>query len=197
MVEVASLRERKKEQTRVELTRAAVKLFRERGFENTTVDDIVDAADYSRSTFFRYFGSKEDVVFGEIPERMTALPALLRGIDAGGDPWLGARKAVTGEIPHFADAQDLDEAVALWFSEPALQRRYAEINLQCEQMMASYFGAVWGVDPEVSVECQVAAAAAIGVARAALRVYRSDRAGVIEALERGFDLLEGEIKFRS
>lgn len=67
------LRERKKAQTRLDLARAAVRLFQQKGFDACTVDDIVDAADYSRSTFFRYFGSKEDVVFGDLPDRLGQL----------------------------------------------------------------------------------------------------------------------------
>ncbi|HEX5812438.1 MAG TPA: TetR family transcriptional regulator, partial [Pseudonocardia sp.] len=39
-----------------------MRLFRDRGYAATTVDDIAAAAEVSRSTFFRYFPSKEDVV---------------------------------------------------------------------------------------------------------------------------------------
>src|SRR6266568_8011907 len=83
----ASLRERKKEQTRVDIVRAAVKLFRERGYETTTVDDIVDAANYSRSTFFRYFGSKEDVLFGSLPELLEGIRGTLSEVPAAADAW--------------------------------------------------------------------------------------------------------------
>ncbi|WP_243741661.1 TetR family transcriptional regulator [Actinomycetospora succinea] len=56
------LRARKKARTRAELQRHALRLFRDRGFAATTADDIAAAADVSRSTFFRYFPTKEDVV---------------------------------------------------------------------------------------------------------------------------------------
>lgn len=82
------LRERKKERTRAELQRHALRLFRDHGFAETTVDDIAAAAEVSRSTFFRYFGTKEDVVLFDdvdpvmvrtmaaIPERTPLLEAV-------------------------------------------------------------------------------------------------------------------------
>ncbi|MCQ0020665.1 TetR family transcriptional regulator [Actinomadura madurae] len=50
--------------SRGELERVALRLFAERGFEETTVDDIASAAGIGRRTFFRYYGSKNDVVWG-------------------------------------------------------------------------------------------------------------------------------------
>jgi AcrR family transcriptional regulator len=52
------LRERKRLETRERLTRVAMALFLDRGFEATTLDDIAAAADVSRRSFFHYFGSK-------------------------------------------------------------------------------------------------------------------------------------------
>ncbi len=57
-----SLRERKKAKTRAAIVAHAMRLFREQGYAETTVDQIADAAEISPSTFFRYFPTKEDVV---------------------------------------------------------------------------------------------------------------------------------------
>jgi AcrR family transcriptional regulator len=57
-----SLRERKKLQTRAAIINRAVELFNTQGFYNTSIDDIADAADVSRGTFFNYFGYKEAVI---------------------------------------------------------------------------------------------------------------------------------------
>jgi len=68
-----SLRERKKLQTRSAIINRAVELFNTQGFYNTSIDDITDAADVSRGTFFNYFGYKEAVIVEFGRDLMIAL----------------------------------------------------------------------------------------------------------------------------
>jgi AcrR family transcriptional regulator len=58
----SGLRERKKAHLRQQIMETATDLFRKRGYENTRVDDIVQALEISQPTFFRYFPSKEEIL---------------------------------------------------------------------------------------------------------------------------------------
>jgi mycofactocin system transcriptional regulator len=64
--------------SRDELEQVARELFAERGFEATTVDDIAAAAGIGRRTFFRYFASKNDVVWGDFDHGLDELARRLR-----------------------------------------------------------------------------------------------------------------------
>jgi AcrR family transcriptional regulator len=58
-----SLRERKKRLAQATIEEAALRLFQQRGYEQTSIQDIADAVMMSSRTFFRYFASKEEVLF--------------------------------------------------------------------------------------------------------------------------------------
>ena len=72
------LRERKKRQTRLDLARAAVRLFEERGYDAVTVEDIAAEANVSRRTFFRYFDTKDDVIVVDPEGKIAAMRIALR-----------------------------------------------------------------------------------------------------------------------
>jgi AcrR family transcriptional regulator len=72
------LRERKQERQRAEIVAAAMGLFAERGFDATTVDEIAEAAEVSRRTLFRYFGTKGEIVMEWARGTTTTLCDALR-----------------------------------------------------------------------------------------------------------------------
>src|ERR1700693_1802146 len=72
------LRERKKQQTRETISRVALELFAERGYDHTTLAEIAEAADVSPRTIFAYFQSKEDILFCDEPLMYERLERTLR-----------------------------------------------------------------------------------------------------------------------
>jgi AcrR family transcriptional regulator len=189
-----SLRDRKKEQTRLVLFWAAVELFKEKGYDHTSVDDIVERANYSKSTFFRYFASKEAVVFGDLPDRLSTMRARLDAAAAESGWWVGARRVLTSDVLDLvAFAPEFKaECVELWFSVPALHLRYAQSVIDTEEVLAQFLVDVWGRGSENLTACHVVATAMVGVGRAAMRTHGTDGRAVLEALNRGFDLLASE-----
>lgn len=95
-----SRRARKKERTRREIYGAALRLFAERGFDAVSVEQICEAADVAKATFFLHFPTKASLLFefsrllaGELDERLEELPEGAVGeiegmLDLFGERWL-------------------------------------------------------------------------------------------------------------
>lgn len=116
------LRQRKRQQTRERLTRVAMALFLDRGFEATTLDDIAAAADVSRRSFFHYFGSKEDVVFAWQEDSIAALIAAIAARPANESMLAAAENAISAMVRQLEPGEALAMA-RLKRNNPALQAR--------------------------------------------------------------------------
>jgi len=68
-----SRRERKKDETRERIAAAAMRLFLQRGFERTTIDQIAEAADVAKGTFFNYFPRKEALLAALADQRLSEM----------------------------------------------------------------------------------------------------------------------------
>jgi AcrR family transcriptional regulator len=118
----SGLRQRKLQATRERLTRAAMALFLERGFEATTIDDIAAAADVSRRSFFHYFASKEDVVAAWQEGAAAALVAEVVGRPAGETMLTAAENAIAAALKRI-DPAEAAAMSRLKRDNPALQAR--------------------------------------------------------------------------
>jgi AcrR family transcriptional regulator len=94
--EIRDRRTRKREATRAALEQAAWELFEERGFSATTVEDITERVDVAERTFFRYFPSKDAVLFGDPRALETQFRAALLARPSGEDISTALRAALIG-----------------------------------------------------------------------------------------------------
>ncbi|MFQ6325294.1 TetR/AcrR family transcriptional regulator [Nocardia sp. CWNU-33] len=139
----SALRDRKRDRTRRALLEAAVELFENRGYEETTVADIAAVAEVGTRTFFNYFASKEELLFPEQDERVRAAVAAIASRRPGERPvevLLRALRAA-GDNPGEHLVDDLSARIAALRAQvsrivPAVSGRAAHAQLVAQREIA-------------------------------------------------------------
>jgi mycofactocin system transcriptional regulator len=176
------------EATRARAERAALDLFTLRGFENVTSDEVADAAGISRRTFFRYFATKADAVWGDFAGHVARLEGLLAAGDPG-RPVLASICAAYVEVNDYpADELPLlRERMRLILREPTLlahsQLRYAEVDRVVAEHVATRIGA----SPDELVPRLVAASTRAAATTAFEAWLADERSSLTRHLHRAFE----------
>jgi AcrR family transcriptional regulator len=147
-VQRLGLRERKKARTRASIREHALRLFREQGYDATTVDQIADAAEISPSTFFRYFPTKEDVVLQDDFD-LLAVGSFLE--QPPGLSVVGAFRAAASEMLTALTEEDLTglrETTALIMNVPELRARAMDEYSRTIEVIAQAAAQRSGRDPD-------------------------------------------------
>ncbi len=165
----SGLRERKRAETHVRIQTVALRLFAERGFEATTLDDIAAAADVSRRTLFHYFGSKEEIVLSAKASVITEIEAAVAGRSPD-EPLLDmAEGALTDMAKRFQGPAPLALA-RLIKATPALQASdHAKYDLM-ERRLTAALTARKGL-PGDDLQARMVALAAIGVLKVSTEAW--------------------------
>ncbi|MHB8691558.1 MAG: TetR family transcriptional regulator [Solirubrobacteraceae bacterium] len=185
-----------KARTRIALARAAVRLFRERGYTETTVEAIAEAAGSSPSTFFRYFGTKEDVLFLDIPEIMDEFRAFVSEPIPGLSRWdqikAGMHRATrrVGE----PDPDIRDATLMSWLNEPAVSARLSQFAREMEEIIATALAQDRGTDPDTDLVAQMGARAATAVYMSTFHLHIHAGGDLLELLDEAFALLEAGVR---
>ncbi|MFF4835861.1 TetR family transcriptional regulator [Streptomyces sp. NPDC001315] len=161
------------------LVAAAFQLFLERGYEQTTVDDIVALAGVGRRSFFRYFPSKEDVVF---PDHERCLADMTAFLAASGDEEEPVRRVcdaarlvlrMYAENPAFSV-----QRYRLTKKVPGLRAYELSVVWRYERALAAYLRERFAGRRDGTLQADVIAAAVVAAHNNALRSWlRSDGQG--------------------
>ena len=166
------LRERKRQRTHDAVSAAAIALFLEHGFDRVSVADIAAAAEISKPTLFRYFGSKEDLVLHRIGDHQGEAARVVRQRRSDQSPLAALRE-------HFLDAlarrdpvsglNDHPEVLAfhqMVFSTPSLSARLSEYAGRDEASLADALEQTGATD---ALTAQLAAAQILATQRVLAR----------------------------
>jgi AcrR family transcriptional regulator len=187
MDEETGLRERKKHRTEAALAEAALDLFEQRGYGDTTVADIAAAVDVSPRTFFRYFATKEDVAFPGAQKRAELLRSELeaRGSEP---PFTRACSAISAASDSIrGDREVFLRRHELILSVPALYERGLALRSRWEDIIADNL-MLAGVD---ELRSWLIASASVAAGASALRVWATstDDQSLADVERRAFSLI--------
>lgn len=147
---------------RAELAQVAFGLFLRDGFDRVTVNDLAAAAGVSRSTFLRYFGSKEDAVLGAFDSQGEQVADALRGRTKDEDDWTALRRALDTVVkPHREDPAGALAMTRLVRDTPALCARRLEKQSGWRPLLATALAERAGLSQSAALGPSVLAAAAL------------------------------------
>ncbi|MBY3394791.1 TetR family transcriptional regulator [Rhizobium laguerreae] len=164
-------RERKRRQTRERIEQAAMTLFLQRGFEATTIEDITEAADVSKRSFFDYFPSKEEVVFAWQDAFADRLMAAIAARPAEEPSVAAVEAAITATVIASVDEPGLALG-ELIHRTPALKARDQLKYAKLEQKLAEALLLRKGGDPLERPRMRVLAAIVIGALRVGAELWQ-------------------------
>lgn len=171
--------------SRGELEQVALELFSARGFDATTVDDIAAASGVSRRTFFRYYPSKNDVVWGDFEDLLARMEAWLASVD----PDVPVLDALAEAVVRFNSLPP--EAVpahrrrmSLILHVPALQAHGTLRYADWRAVVARFVAARTGAGPDDAVP-RLVGHVALAAAVASYERWLVDPGADLDALMRG------------
>ena len=165
------------------LVAAAFQLFLERGYEQTTVDDIVALAGVGRRSFFRYFPSKEDVVFPDHERCLADMTAFLADSGDEDEPVQRVCEAARLVLRMYAENPTFSvQRYRLTKKVPGLRAYELSVVWRYERALAEYLRARFAGRRDGTLQADVIAAAVVAAHNNALRSWlRSDGKGDSDA----------------
>lgn len=177
--------------THGELSHIALTLFFERGFDRTTIDDIVLAAGIGRRTFFRYFPSKNDLPWGNFEALLARMRARLEEIDPS-EPLIEALRKSVVEFNHFPSDELPYHRNRMWLllNVPSLMAHSTLRYAAWRGVIAEYVAKRRGERPD-DLTPQTIAWACLGICLGAYEQWLArEEADLVELLDTSFGTAE-------
>jgi len=170
------LRELKKQRTYEELQRVALALFAARGFDHVTIEDICADAEVSKTTFYRYFDSKEDVLLGSSHEKLAEMATALAQRPDSERAIIAVRNAFLEVAAEYQSQREQRLAVnRIVRTTPSLAARNLEQQTAWEDLLRAFFAERDGLTaPELSH--RVRAAKVVAALRTAMEYWLANGA---------------------
>jgi AcrR family transcriptional regulator len=167
-----NLRERKKQRTREALLHASLELFTTRGYERTTVDDVVAVVDVSQRTFFRYFAGKEEAALAVVGLAAAHFVDAVRARPPHEAPWEALRQAVVEGWDSLNDVVEAVVPVELYLrmyqvteSTPVLLAAHLQRSMEIEEALTRIIAEREGLDVAADPRPRLVVAVFSGVMR--------------------------------
>jgi len=200
-VEPQGLRSRKKERTRLAIEDAALDLFVEQGYEATTVDQIAERAEVSKATFFRYFGTKGEVIFGGESDRHAHLQQAIIERPRSEDDLTAVRRAMQNGLAPTLDPERTARQTRAARTSPLLRGLSYDLAVRWQADISEALARRRGLDlPDQ--RCTLAAATAFAVLSNAVNHWLDEGGSgdLGTAIDRAFELfteLSSDVSRRS
>lgn len=118
-----------------EISGVAMKLFLAQGFEQTTIEEIAATAGISRRSFFRYFGTKEDIVLGGLADQGVLARDILEAIPLSVAPWEALRVTLRRFDEQMQEPGNALKISKMMYETPSLRARSIEKHLRWQELL--------------------------------------------------------------
>jgi AcrR family transcriptional regulator len=192
MKELLDRRDWNKKRTREALEAAAWRLFQRKGFDETPIEDITEAAGVSPRTFFRYFDSKEAVLFGDWRSDLDRATVTFQSLPADEHPLLMLREVMLSLVERYETERPKylfrKKLAATSNNVGAYERNVITPTL--EEFTVKALAGWMGVDPEEDLRPFLYTGIAFTAIEGAKRIWiaHDGQVSLIELVKQAFDI---------
>lgn len=170
------------------LAQTAMQLFAERGFDETTVEEVAAAAGVSRRTLFNYFRTKEDLALSGLSEQGDVIAARLSARPADEDVWVSLRHSFLVLDEFETSLENRLKIVSMLFDNDSLRAGHAEKQARWTDLLAPLVEHKLPASQDRSFEARAVVGTAITCLQAATEEWLRQRGSTPQ-----FDLYDAAI----